>query len=102
MCASGWIILRSWDAIMQSWESIFDPMDQVDITISDIKISIKENLAWLMCLQEMTYVNRHPISFNLSQSTNVFEKNKDGWKMIIHHASPIPLDNNQSQYKNLQ
>ena len=98
----GWTILRSWDAIMQSWENIFDPDDKVDIHLSNIRINIKENIAWLTCVQEMTYINRNPVSFNLSQSTNIFEKSKNEWKMVIHHASPIPAKNNKSEYENLQ
>jgi len=98
----GWTILRSWDAIMQSWENIFDPLDQVDITLSDINVSSKEKIAWVTFIQKMTYINRQPISYNLSQSTNIFEKNNGDWKMVIHHASILPMEQETSQYKNLQ
>ena len=98
----GWTILRSWEAIMQSWENVFDPEDQVDINLSEIAITINGKMAWLTCVQEMVYVNRDPVSFNLSQSTNIFEKNNEEWKMVIHHASPIPADNYKLEDKNLQ
>ncbi|MCL4244061.1 MAG: nuclear transport factor 2 family protein [Candidatus Dadabacteria bacterium] len=26
-----------------------------------------------------------------AQSTNVFHKTGSGWKLVIHHASPIPM-----------
>ena len=98
----GWTILRSWEAIMQSWEGVFDPEDQVDINLSEIRIKIKDNIAWLTCVQEMVYIRRDPVSFNLSQSTNIFEKNNNEWKMVIHHASPIPVDNYNFKDTNLQ
>ncbi len=98
----GWTILRSWDAIMQSWENIFDPLDQVDITLSDIMVSIKKKTAWVTCIQRMTYINRHPVSYNLSQSTNIFEKSNGDWKMVIHHASILPVEQDTPQRKNLQ
>lgn len=98
----GWTILRSWDAIMQSWENIFDPADQVDITLSDIRVSIKKNVAWVTCIQNMAYINRHPVSYNLSQSTNIFEKSNGDWKMVVHHASAIPMKRGTGQHKNLQ
>jgi len=98
----GWTILRSWEAIMQSWESVFDPEDQVDIKLSEIVVQINDNMAWLTCVQEMVYINREPLSFNLSQSTNIFEKDNNEWKMVIHHASPIPADNFRLEEKNLQ
>lgn len=86
----GWIILRSWDAIKQSWENIFDPEDQVDISLSDVSVNIKGDIAWLTCVQQMVYIKRDPVTYNISLSTNIFEKTGDGWLMVIHHASPIP------------
>ncbi|NIP31665.1 MAG: DUF4440 domain-containing protein [Candidatus Dadabacteria bacterium] len=98
----GWIVLRSWDAIKQSWENIFDPEDQVDINISNITLDIKKDIAWLTCIQEMVYIKRDPVTFNLSQSTNIFEKDGSNWYMILHHASPIPFDLVKSENQNLQ
>ncbi|MGI9553815.1 MAG: nuclear transport factor 2 family protein [Thermodesulfobacteriota bacterium] len=98
----GWTVLRSWSAIMQSWENVFDPSDQVDINLTDIKINIKGDLAWVTCVQEMVYIKRDPVSYNLSQSTNIFEKTDDEWKLVVHHASPIPLDNYEIKENNLQ
>ncbi len=86
----GWTVIRGWEAIIQNWESIFDPSDQVNITISDVDIEVRENLAWLTCIQIMEYIKRKPVSYNISQSTNIFEKTPEGWLMILHHASPIP------------
>ena len=98
----GWTILRSWENIYQSWENIFDPEDQVDINLSDINIKINKDRAWLTCLQEMVYIKRDPSMFNLSQSTNIFEKTGGKWLMVIHHASPVPLDNYKAADSNLQ
>lgn len=98
----GWIVLRSWDAIMQSWENVFDPEDQVDIKISEITIEIKDSFAWLTCVQEMVYIKREPVMFNLSQSTNLFEKGDNGWLMLFHHASPIPVSEYIIEEQNIQ
>ena len=54
----GWTILRGWENIYQSWENIFDPEDQVDINLSEVKISINNNMGWLTCVQEMVYIKR--------------------------------------------
>ncbi len=89
----GWTILRSWENIYQSWANIFDPEDQVDINLTKINININNNRAWLTCVQEMVYLKRDPSMFNLSQSTNIFEKICDKWLMVINHASTITLNN---------
>lgn len=98
----GWTVLRSWQAIKQSWENIFDPRDQVDINISDISVEIKKDMAWLTCIQEMIYIKRDPVMFNISQSTNIFERIDSDWYMIFHHASPIPLEIGETEKINLQ
>ena len=98
----GWTILRSWDAIMQSWQNVFDPEDQVDINLSNLTIKIKNDVAWVTCVQEMVYLNRDPLMYNISQSTNIFEKCNNEWKMVIHHASPIPMEENNESENNLQ
>ena len=98
----GWTVLRSWQAIKQSWENIFDPEDQVDINLSEISIEIKNDMAWVTCIQEMIYIKREPVMFNISQSTNIFEKNESGWFMIFHHASPIPVERVKKDNINLQ
>jgi ketosteroid isomerase-like protein len=89
----GWIMLHGWQAIRQSWENVFDPRDQVDIGLSDISVEIKGDIAWLTCIQELTYINRDPIMVNVSQSTNIFERGDAGWLLVLHHASPIPMTN---------
>jgi ketosteroid isomerase-like protein len=87
----GWVMLQGWQAIRQSWENVFDPSDQVDIKLSGISVEIKGDVAWLTCIQELTYINRDPIMMNVSQSTNIFERHDSGWLMVLHHASPIPI-----------
>ena len=87
----GWIMLQGWEAIKQSWENVFDPRDQVDIRLSGISVEIKGDVAWLTCIQELTYINRDPITMNVSQSTNIFKRHDSGWLMVLHHASPIPV-----------
>ena len=89
----GWIMLCGWQAIRQSWENVFDPRDQVDIKLSKITVEIKGDIAWVTCVQQLTYINRNPIVINVSQSTNIFERHNSGWLMILHHASPIPITN---------
>lgn len=98
----GWTILRSWESIMQSWENVFDPEDQVDINLSSITLNIKGDIAWVTCIQEMTYIKRDPVMFNISHSTNIFEKTESGWQMLIHHASPLPTNDLEVKDANLQ
>ncbi|HEY7535368.1 MAG TPA: nuclear transport factor 2 family protein [Thermodesulfobacteriota bacterium] len=87
----GWTMLRGWEAIRQSWENVFNPDDQVDISLSNIAVEINGDVAWITCIQQMIYINRDPVGINMSQSTNIFERQGSDWLMVIHHASPIPI-----------
>lgn len=98
----GWTALRNWEAIRQSWESVFDPQDQVDISISNVTVDVRNDVAWVTCLQEMIYIKREPVMFNLSQSTNIFEKKGGRWLMIFHHASPVPVQGYEPDNKTIQ
>lgn len=98
----GWTALRNWEAIRQSWESVFDPQDQVDISISNVTVDVRNDVAWVTCLQEMIYIKREPVMFNLSQSTNIFEKKSGRWLMIFHHASPVPVQGYEPENKTIQ
>jgi len=98
----GWIMFYGWDTIRQSWENVFDPNDQIDIKLININLDVKHNIGWLTCIQHLTYIRRDPVVINVSQSTNVFEKHEDKWLMVLHHASPIPITDYNTNYTTLQ
>lgn len=83
-------------------KSAFDPQDQVDISISNVTTDISDNIAWVTCLQEIVYIKRDSVMFNLPQSTNIFEKQNGRWLMIFHHASPIPVRGYEPDKKTIQ
>ena len=98
----GWVMFYGWDAIKQSWENVFDPNDQLDIKLLNINVDVKNDTAWLTCIQHLTYIKRDPVMINVSQSTNVFEKIDNKWLMVLHHASPIPVTDFNTVYSTLQ
>lgn len=87
----GWTALEGWEAIRQSWENVFDPLDKAETKLSNVTIQIKGKVAWVTCIQQLTYISRMPVGMNLSVSTNIFEKKDDRWLMVVHHASPLPF-----------
>jgi len=99
----GWVMLKGWEAIRQSWENVFDPADQLEIKLHNLTVELEGDAAWVTCIQELLYINRDPVMQNVSVSTNIFEKNGSGWKMVIHQASPMPISAKQeSEENNLQ
>ncbi|MEE8137199.1 MAG: nuclear transport factor 2 family protein [Thermodesulfobacteriota bacterium] len=96
----GWVMLEGWEAIRQSWENVFDPEDQLDIKLHNVTVDIEGDAAWVSCIQELTYIKRDPIMMNVSVSTNIFEKNESGWRMVIHQASPVPISTQEEVVDN--
>ena len=97
---AGWPIIFGWEAIKESWKTIFDTggFDRVDI--SDFFVEVKENSAWLNCVERAAYSidNRRVIVL----ATNIFELADGEWKMALHHASLMPIPRKEIDYESLQ
>ncbi|MCH8028370.1 MAG: nuclear transport factor 2 family protein [Candidatus Dadabacteria bacterium] len=98
----GWTMLNGWDAIKQSWENTFDPVDLLEIKLSEVSVEISGDVAWVMCVQQLTYISRAPVGVNLSLSTNIFRREDGVWLMVHHHASPLPVINYEMMGQKLQ
>lgn len=86
----GWPMLWGWEAIRQSWKNIFDSGAPIKVQISNVAVEISGDLAWVTCIEHISYVIRDQIQINLAQATNIFERQGSRWLMIHHHASPMP------------
>jgi len=86
----GWNPLNGFEPIMDSWQGIFKNSGNMDIQISDINILESKGLAWVSCVEKLYTIASHGVLASKVFSTNLFKLNKGGWKMIMHHASPMP------------
>ena len=86
----GWNPLNGFEPIMDSWQGIFKNSGNMDIQISDINMLASNDLAWVSCVEKLYTIASHGVLASKVFSTNLFELNKGGWKMIMHHASPMP------------
>ena len=86
----GWSPLNGFEPIIDSWQGIFKNSGNMDIQISDINMLKSNDLAWVSCVEKLYTIASHGVLASKVFSTNLFKLNKDGWKMIMHHASPMP------------
>jgi hypothetical protein len=95
----GWEIFTSWTAIRESWVRIFENTKMIKFFISNIKIKAFENIAIVVCLENIDSViedeNENRIRMGVIP-TNIFEKhnvnnNKSNnkWLLIHHHGSAV-------------
>ena len=87
----GWDLFTGWLAVRESWMTIFHNTEMIKFIITNIKIRIFDNIAIVVCLENIqTSVNRQTVRFGVT-ATNIFEydnKNRE-WLLIHHHGSSV-------------
>ena len=94
----GWRILRGWGPVMASWKRIFENTPSMQFTLTDIKIEVRGDIAWVT-LYENLNSSIQGENFSVAiLTTNMFQKNADGWHMILHLGSSVsqPPDQDES------
>lgn len=86
------------DAIRQSWQHIFAQGEQLQFQIQRQHCTQTANLAIHSVSEHITQI-KQPGNLALVLATNIYELTADGWRMILHHASPaqaIPQESSPS------
>ena len=94
----GWRILRGWGPVMESWKRIFQNTPSVQFTLTDVKIEVRGELAWVTQYENLaSSIEGQTFSAGIL-TTNMFQKTADGWRMILHHGSSVsqPPDQDES------
>ncbi len=86
----GWLPLKGLESIIDSWQGIFKNSGNMDIQITDVSVTTSEGLAWVSCVEKLYTIATHGVLASKVFSTNLFQLNDGSWKMIMHHASPLP------------
>ncbi|MGH7321764.1 MAG: nuclear transport factor 2 family protein [Candidatus Rokuibacteriota bacterium] len=85
----GWPLLTGWDAVRTSWENIFANTQEMRFTISDVRVVVAGDAAWVTCTENILSEVQGRLSVTAILATNVFERQADGWRMVHHHASHV-------------
>ncbi len=93
----GWEVLRGFDTIIQSWESIFVGSENLEIKLSDIKVTGADGMVWVSCQENLFAMSMSGVQVSKVHATNLFEKMEGQWKMVLHHASSVPQLSRQDQ-----
>jgi len=86
----GWPMLYGWKAVRESWENIFSSGGPLDIELPDVSAQILGDIAWVICIEKISYKVGDELQFVFAQSTNIFKLDGSSWLLVLHHASPIP------------
>lgn len=77
------------EAVLKSWEQIFASGDRLRFRLLDRRRVESGGLAVHNLVEEITVVGDDAPSGRVI-ATNVYRLEEDGWRMILHHAAPLP------------
>ena len=81
----GWPILRTWRVVEESWRRILEGPGRNQFIVTNDVVVVHGDLAWVTLDENLV----QGASTGTVAATNVFAHSDDGWKMILHHGSPV-------------
>jgi len=94
----GWPMLRGWAKVAGSWDAIFRNTAYIQFVLTDEQIVVAGDAAWVTLdeniLQSAGEAATDELSGSKATATNVFVRDRDGdgWRMVVHHSSPVSGD----------
>jgi len=89
----GWPMLRGWARVAGSWDAIFRNTGYIQFVLTDEQVTVVDDSAWVTLDENILQSgSAEELSGSKATSVNVFVRGDDGWKMVVHHASPVAGD----------
>lgn len=85
----GWCRLSGIGAVMDSWRGIFENTMEIRFDVTRVEVSVAEDVAWVVCTENITSHTLDGISRGRVEATNVFERRDGRWLLVHHHGSPV-------------
>jgi uncharacterized protein (TIGR02246 family) len=82
--------LAGWDAIRESWRRVFEGDIAVSVVPAEVRVRIVGDVAWVSCLERIAAAEHDQIHTSLARATNLFVRHDARWRLVLHHASPVP------------
>jgi ketosteroid isomerase-like protein len=88
----GWPMLSGWHDVMESWRRIFENTAQHQVSPDDVSVRLFGDLAWVLCVERINMSSPASDGLSFAQGTNLFLATDSGWRMVLHHASLLPVE----------
>lgn len=83
--------ILGYESIRESWMMIFSATDSMMIASTGEFITVAGDVAWVVCLETISIMTEEGLAAAAAQATNIFRRRGARWRMVVHHASPVPL-----------
>jgi len=83
--------LQGWEAIRESWRVIFENQGPLQVWASDVAVRVYGQTAEVTCRENIDTSRAPGGGLAQARAANVFRRMAGQWKMLEHHATPIPV-----------
>jgi uncharacterized protein (TIGR02246 family) len=80
-----------YERIRESWVAIFSSSDSISIAAGQERVQLSNDVAWVVCVETISLMIDEGLAAAAAQATNIFRRTDGRWRMVVHHASPIPF-----------
>ncbi|MGH3318594.1 MAG: nuclear transport factor 2 family protein [Streptosporangiaceae bacterium] len=88
--------LRGREEVLRSWTLLMANFPYVQVVLTDVDVSVAGDVAVVTCAENtLAGEGDREISFDYGGRvavTNVFRRTEEGWRLWIHHGSPVLSD----------
>ncbi len=84
----GWPMLRGRAAVLRSWSAVMAGTDYIQFLLTDVHVVVEGDTAVVTCTENV--LTSADVGQNASVvATNVFRRRPGGWRLQVHHGSPV-------------
>ena len=90
----GWPTLRGWPSVAGSWDAIFRNTPYIQFVLTGDEVAVVGDVAWVTLDENILQTTggaaeSQELSGARIAAVNVFVRARDGWRMVLHHGSPV-------------
>jgi ketosteroid isomerase-like protein len=92
----GWSPVVGRDAVLRSWSVIMANTAYIQFVLTDVAVSVTGDIAVVTCAENMLTgmpetagASADEVGGGRVAATNVFRRTPGGWRLWVHHASPV-------------
>ena len=82
--------LLGFEAVRESWMQIFSNGSQLRVRATEVKKYDGQNVAVHSLVEVLTATGAQGTPQSVL-ATNVYELGDGGWRLVVHHATPVPV-----------
>jgi ketosteroid isomerase-like protein len=84
----GWPMLRGRSEVMRSWSALMANTDYIQFVLTDVQVAVSGDSAVVTCTENVL-TSADVGDGAAAVATNVFVKRPTGWRLLVHHGSPV-------------